>query len=145
MTSEEIKSYLVDTFTDFEDIKTVIVAGHQKVTDAFLNDAEYPLLWFMWPPQRKTIYDADIKKKKWSFDMYVLRHANFDDEEQINTNFDVCQVIAEMVLNKLEFDAYDLRQFEFIEDENTGEWLPKEQYGNDNCNGWYIPLSIVTV
>ena len=145
MTAKEIHDYIIDTFTHFEGIKTVIVAGHKKVNDAFLNDAEYPLLWFMWPPQRKVIYAADIRKIRWSFDMYVLKHAQFDDEETTTQNYDDCQEIAEKVFEKLEIDAYVYRDFEFDTTENTEEWLPKEQYGMDNCNGWYIPMSLVTV
>lgn len=145
MTQKEIKQYLIDTFTDFEGIKTVIVAGHKTVNDEFLNNAEYPLLWFMWPPQRKRIYNADWRKYQWSFDMYVLKHAKFDDDETIEQNFDDCQEIAQSVFLKLEEAAYQEHIFEFDDTENTGEWLPKEQFGMDNCNGWYIPISIVTV
>ena len=144
MTQSEIKTYLIDTFTGFAGIETVIVAGHQKVTDNFLNNADYPLLWFMFPPQKKRIYHADMPKYKWSFDMYVLENAAFDDEQKTEQNFDACAEIAEMVFLQLQSDAYRLRLFEFDDTENTNEWLPKEQYGSDNCNGWYIPISIVT-
>jgi hypothetical protein len=144
MTVESIKAYLLDNFIGFEGIETVVVDTSDKVNEAFLNNVDYPLLWFMFPPQRRRVYRGDIRVWKWTFDMYVLKNANPDDEPLIEANYTACSVLAEKVLEKLELDAYESHDFDFDEVDNTEEWLPKSQYGGDNCNGWMIPLSIFT-
>ena len=53
--------------------------------------------------------------------------------------------IAEKIFAKMQLDADDNRLFEFDEETDVEEWQPKEYYTADSNNGWFIPLSIMTV
>jgi hypothetical protein len=145
-TQSEIKQYFEETFTDYEGIKTVIVGGYDKVTEATLSNIEYPAIWIMSPFSRKPFIMAGMPRWKWSLDALVLMYAEQADEERIAQNFDDTQALGEIFIKKLYEDATesDSELFDFDDVENVEEWQPKQQYGTDNCNGWLIPITIIT-
>ena len=141
----QIKAYWL-TFKGQLGIKTVIVGDSDKVNAAVLNDMEYPLLWVMYPFEQGKNRNADVPKRRWKFEILVLKHAKPDEEERIAQNFDDTQIIGEAILQKLRDDSKADwgKTFEFDEINDTEMWQPKEQFGGDNCNGWLIPLSFLT-
>lgn len=126
-----------------EDIGTIIVADYDEVSEAILQDMEYPLLWVLYPFDFKKVVDADIPKQRWSIEALVLQYAEPDDRPRIAQNFDDCQAIGERFLAKLR-EQHGTGIFEFDENDDTEEWKAKRQFGADNCNGWLIPFKILT-
>lgn len=145
-TQSEIENYLKTTFTDYIGIKTVIIGDYDDVTESVLNNMEYPALWVMSPFSRRRIWLADVARWKWEIEALILMHAKPDEKERIRQNFDDTQVLGEAFITKLYIDSVGSNGEDFIFDDvdNVGEWQPKTQMGNDNCNGYLIPISIIT-
>jgi hypothetical protein len=140
----EIKAYFVKI--DVPGIETVIVGDTTMVNQSVLNNMVYPLLWVMYPFEREKLYNADVPKVRWNVELLVLKHAKPDETTVIEQNFDDCQVLGEALLSKMRADSkLDFgKSFAFDEVSDVKTWMPKEQYGMDNCNGWLIPLSFLT-
>ena len=144
-TTTEIKNYLINTFTDFEGIKTVIVGSYDEVTERTLNDIQYPAIWVMYPFSRTKKWHADIPRWRWKIEALILKHAKIEDKATIQQNFDDCQHLGEYFISKLYADSYGSDgEWLFDDVDDVEEWQPKEQYGLDNCNGWLIPISFLT-
>lgn len=147
MTIKDLKTFIKDTIstTKFGDVKSIEIGNYEMITEKYLNDIAYPLVFFMFPPERQTIYLHDIRKVRWSFDVAVLMNAKFDDLERIESNQEETEKIAKRVFAAFEDAAEDDNRIQFYETDNTEKWIPKEHFGGDNCNGWLIPMSIITI
>lgn len=139
----DIKAFFKTNFQGFEGINDVVVERYSKVQDRQNSKIKYPLMWVMYPFNKRPIYENG-PKYRWDFDILILMTAPQDDDTRIENNFNATESLAEKFIHKLEELAKSTRDFEFDQNKDVGEWLPKDQFSPDNDNGYLIPITIKT-
>ena len=139
----DIKAYFITTFTGFETIQDVIVGDFMQVADRESLKMKYPCLWVMYPMPRRPIY-RNGRKNQWAVELILLKDSTYQDVDKEETNFNELEILGDKLINKLESDAKNTRDFEFDPNTDMDEWQPKQNYSADNDNGWYIPIRLTT-